>query len=238
MLEQISSYLRRHEGMILGIAFLSVALFLGNKYLNYEAAATNKVAQQAQAIAAQQQVIVNNLTQQLQTAQQHSDALVAHLAANDAKQEAEIANLKATLAQKQQQVQVEPLPEVAAEWNSQIKIPDGVRNTPTGLTITEAAARATVEELIEVPTLQNEVDDLKQMVDDASTTIESQQTTIKAADDLAASLKVQITDDNAAHAKEITALKAAARKSKFKIFWIGYGLGFVSREAIYLGTGR
>jgi hypothetical protein len=237
MIQKISDYIQKHEKLLIVIGALALVLFLGNKWINHEAKVAELENNKAQAIAAQQAVVVQNLTAQLQAAQQHSDAVAVQMAAQAAAQEAEIASLRSSLAQQQAAIKTKPLPEITVQWNGLIGVPDGIQNTDKGLLVNEVAARATVSQLVEVPVLSAEIEDLKKMVSEGNSTTVAQESTIRASEALISGLNTQITDNKTACTKEVAAIKAEEVKSKRKWAIVGYVLGLATRGAIKLGLG-
>jgi hypothetical protein len=196
----------------------------------------NANLQQAQ-ITAQAQADKNSaLAQQIATDNATMKQMVA---ANDQRQAAlnnQIIAL-ATALTKQQKTDTTMTPtELTTRWD--VLVPSaGATVTPTGVSLPEAGAVATVVQLEEVPVQAKTITVLNQeLAGEKEVLAQSQKTN----SDLISSitgLNLQIIDDNKVCTDQIAVVKAAARKSKRRWFTAGFILGFLSRQIIKTETG-
>jgi len=229
MLAKISAYLQSHEKLILGVGTLVIVLYLGNRWINSSEVKADEANQRAQAALVEQKKIVDNLTSSLQDAQKRSDAVVTQSAMQVFNLQQEIASLRNSLALEQEAIRTKPISAIASDWNQLIQIPDGVTNTSIGITVSEAAARATLSTLVEVPVLQKTVDNQSKELASKDLALSAQAATIKASDDLVSGLRVQIVDGQTACTKQVALEKANARKGKRTWFLIGFASGLATR---------
>jgi hypothetical protein len=229
MIQQISDYFKKHEALILGVGVLSLVLFLGNKWLNHRVQIADAANIQAQAALEQQKEKVAELTAVVQSAKATSDAAVAQANAQSLLLQKEIVALQASLAKQQAEIKVKPLPELTAQWNTLIGIPDGVVNTDKGLVVSEPAARTTVSELVEIPVLQETIDDQSKEMSAKDDAIVAQAKTISANEKLISGLNIQISDEKTACTKQVNLATAKAKISKRNWFIAGFVAGIGTR---------
>lgn len=235
-ISQISDYVKKHEALLFGTLALALVLYLGDKYINYRAKSADESAAKSQQILQIQIQANEKLQDALAAMQLQNSEIMAQAKAQNDILESDIARLQSELSKQQAVVHTEPLPELALQWQQLIGI-NGVTNTQAGLVVTEPAARETVSQLVEIPSLKKTVEDQQGELDNSAKVIDSQSKTLDASNKLIDGLKVQITDSDTACKKDIAAVKASEVKSKRKWFVIGYGLGLATRGAIKLLTG-
>ncbi len=231
------SWLQRHERLVLAV-IAGVALWfaigkIDTLLVNHDRAAT----EQAKIVAAVQQEKNDALAVQVaQQAAQYKELTDEVQAQNAQLEQANVA-LVATLT-KQQKVDASlPLPELTNRWLALVPEAKPVA-TPTGVSLTDAGARATVQQLELIPAQQQELVT-------AQTELKNDQNLISAADASITTLNLrvdglglQLADNAKVCATQLATVKAEARKSKRTWFYIGYGAGLATRAAIGFLTGH
>lgn len=220
------SWLLAHERLIVVVLCLLSFLFVANKYLSHEAEKDNAAAVQAQSILTAQQATDKALAAQVAQTQAQYQALVVQLSQQNAQLAASIQTRTVVLQQQQTVDKTLPLPALSTRWTQLANLqPNDLTATPDGVTVTDAGARSTVEELEKVPTLTQDVADGQtenanlQKELDASNVVSKDLTTQVSA------LNTTIVDKDKACTTELTAAKAVARKGKLKAFLYGIGVG-------------
>ena len=236
MLDTWIKFFKAHEKLVL-FTVAGVVLWFGiGKIDTLIANHDNANLQQAQ-ITAQAQADKNSaLAQQIATDNATMKQMVA---ANDQRQAAlnnQIIAL-ATALTKQQKTDTTMTPtELTTRWD--VLVPSaGATVTPTGVSLPEAGAVATVVQLEEVPVQAKTITVLNQeLAGEKEVLAQSQKTN----SDLVSSvtgLNLQIVDNTKVCTDQIAVVKAAARKSKRRWFTAGFILGFLSRQIIKTETG-
>lgn len=227
------SWLKAHERMIIVFMVLLVGCFLGNKWLNadaakkdaaYEALAqrledqksiNDKNAAQTQAQMAQYQVIVETQGRQIA-------ALTGAITARDA-----------ALKHKQEQIASMTLPQVAQEWEKALNLPSGALPIQGDtVVVAEPIARSTVSQLAKTTVLEQDLTDEKAIVagtraqlDGANGVIGSQVTEI-------AGLNATLVLQDQTCKAEVAKVKADGRKSKRNWFIAGFIAGIATRVLV------
>ena len=221
------TWLQKHERLILVILGLVLLYFVVDKSLgivsNYEShkatealAVTATQKAQADAELAQAKSMLIDYQNALATSQEQNAKLVTAIATRD----------KVTVVQQQTDAKLQPS-QLATRWAGLVN-DTGVTATATGYDVTDSAALATVQTLELEPTLKQDLADettksanLQIDVDKANALISQGKIAVNG-------LQLQITDQDKSCTAQITATKAAAKKSNFKWFGIGFGTGFVT----------
>lgn len=227
MIEKISKYVLAHERLLIVVGVIALTLFLGNKWINHEAKVAELENSKAQAVAAQQAIVVQNLTSQLAVAQKNSDAVVAQTSLQVSLLQGQIAALQANLAQQQQKIKSEPLPDLAVRWNDLVG--GGVQNTDKGLVVSETAARTTVSQLVEIPVLNQTIQAQTSELVEKDKAIAAQAGTISASTSLIVGLNTQLSENSKACKTQIDLEIAKSRKSKRNFFIAGFIAGIGTR---------
>jgi hypothetical protein len=226
------TWLQKHEKMIIIFMVLLVALFIGNKYLNADAAkkdaayaalaqklddqkaANDKQTAQTAAVTAQYQQMVDTLSRQN-----------ANLAG-------EISNRNTQLVQKQEQVKTMPLPQVAQEWETALNLPHGVLSVlsiaPTSISVPDSVARQTVTELEAGAIAQANLIDQTAISANLNSELGKSNEVISSQTVEIAGLNATIGLQDQTCKAQVAKVKADARKSKRNWFIAGYVGGFVS----------
>ena len=225
-LQAISQEIRGHHRLFIWAAALGVALTLGVKIINHLA----RVADINAAIA-QKKVEADKDTQKAADDQAKRD-LAQYSAWKEASDKrvdglySAIASLAGELKQQQKQDQALPVPALATRWQQQIEAgPEDVikpdTTIPDALFVSSSAARKTVVLLDEIPADRQQINSQQQVIAEKDADILKQSNLLgDSAVQLAACRQTQ-KDAADACKKQITKIKADARRSKIKVFFIG-----------------
>jgi|SRR5882757_3858849 len=229
----MSAFLKLHERLILIVLGLLVAGFLVWKFLDHSAAVADKKSLQADAVLQQQTVINNNLAAQVKSQGDTLTQLVVQVSQENAALLQAI-QVRSTATVVQQKVDKNlPLPELATRWENLASLqPTDITATTSGLVVSDAGSRMTVQALENLPTLTQNLADTQAIVQNKDSQISSMtefqgtlQTQVKG-------LNLQITDADKACKLQVSAVKSDARKSKMKWFLTGIGIGIGGGVAI------
>jgi len=221
---QAVSWLKQHERIILVVLGLAVALWLGNKWLNYSSKNDDAKLTAAQQVLTTQQQQNQQLAQKIDTETQQYVSLSTQLAAQNQQLLAVIAQRNQATTVQQQKDQVLPLSDLGARWH--LLVPQGtVSNTPSGLLADESASRATVSQLEEVPTLQQNFADDEKIIQSKNQQLDSSTSLNSDYKKQVDGLNLQLTDADRVCNDKIKSVTAKGRKSKLKWFLTGLGIG-------------
>jgi hypothetical protein len=222
------TWLQKHERLIVCTMLIAMALWLGNRYINFAASRAN-----AQLVVATEQAKSAQLsaqqaaTQAAQTAAQYQ-AMVDVLQKQNATLAQAVTQRDAVLGQAQKAVVTATLPEVATQWQTAIGGAGDIVSSTNGLNISSDGSRRTLSMLLELPVLRADLADETKIA-------QNTQTELDKSNGLTASNHVVITALNAEIAAQdkqckadIKAVKADANKGKVKWFKIGFVTGFFS----------
>lgn len=243
-LHKISAYIKAHERLIILLVCLGVGIHFYSRIIGAWESHDQRVADQAHATL--QADIADTKAQADSNAKAAAayQALAAQLAdANKVLAAAQVTRNTATQTQ-QATDRILPPNELAIRWArllnveiQSIQVEPGGKGVPDALLVTPATATETVVQLESVPTLQA---DLK----DEETIAANEATQITSLAGVNVGLNKQIDALNIENVAEINActddknlLKAKARKSKFRWFLIGAGVGWFGRQAVKTYTG-
>lgn len=238
ILKEISSAVKLHERLIIVIISAILLFVCYIKGVTYLASRDQLNANKATAVL-QAQADAN--------AKEATDAKQMQLAYQQLAQQLAGKNQVVIAAQQQRDVDTVkqqtadktlPPPELAARWTTLIGAsPEAVQPSGSGYAATPAAATQTVIQLEAVPQLQADLAGEKQIAANESQQLNSQGSVVDTLNTQINGLNLQITDQGKACTAQVAAVKAQARKSKLHWFEIGFGLGFIAREAIKVSTG-
>jgi hypothetical protein len=231
----IRTWLLDHERLII-VVIVVVGLWFGyGKYAQIRADHDSAVLKQAQIVANQQATQNAALAAQVQTDAAQLKALSDKLEA----QNQQLANANVALAtalSKQQHTDATlPPTELAQRWAEITpNMPAGgvTVNTQNAMTVTQAGAVATVQQLEKVQPLTEELANETTAKANVDQLLVSANKNIFDLDSQITGLNKSIVDNNAVCQDQIKLIKAQAAKSKRRWFVIGYVAGFLSREFI------
>ncbi len=224
---KIRTFLLDHERLII-VVFAAVLLWWGyGKYADIRAQHDNAVLQQAKITTDSQLKVTQAQAAQVQADEAQREALQAKLEAMNAQLVAANTQLATALATRQKTDAALPITDLAARWN--ILVPVATPTvTPTGLSVSQTGAVATVQALEQVPVLQTQLSNeiqLKQN-DDQLLTVDA-----KSIADLntqvAGAFKLD-TDHQAQCVAQINVVKAEAAKSKRRWGKFGFVIGVIT----------
>lgn len=229
----MSTFLKLHERLILIVLGLLVAGFLIWKFLDHSAAVADKKSLQADAVLQQQTVINNNLAAQVKSQGDVLTQLVVQVSQENAALLQAI-QVRSTATVVQQKVdKTLPLPELAIRWENLASLQTtDITATASGLLVSDAGSRMTVQALENLPTLTQNLADTQNIVANKDSQISSMTEFQGTLQDQVKGLNLQITDADKACKLQVSAVRADARKSKMKWFLTGIGIGIGGGVAI------
>jgi len=213
MLTKWITFFKAHETLLILALFLGTGIYGYDKYLNYADRRATASDNAARTAAAQKQAVTAAQVQAYA-------ALIAQISAQNAAIMKAISARDAATKQQQATDATIPLPALAERWatlggfNTTLLTP-----TATGITATDAAARATVQVLEQVPTLQADLRDETALYTNQTNLLASCNATV-------GDQKTEIAKNDAACVADKKKLTADARKSKLKWFFTGLAIGF------------
>jgi hypothetical protein len=229
-------FLKTHERLIIVVLCLIGLVWCVNKYLDHASDKADAKAETAQQVV-QQQIQVNaQLADQVkQTAAQYQ-SITDELMTENQQLLTAIASRNQTVSAQQQKDQSLPLPDLALRWENlaSLKAAD-ITATTSGLQVSEAGSRTTVQNLEQLPVLQSNLADMQKIADNYKEQTSSCQRVNSALTSQVDGLNKQISGMDASCKAEVAAVKAKARKEKLKAFGWGTlfsGLVWVAKELL------
>jgi hypothetical protein len=229
----IRTFLLDHERLII-VLVLAVGLWFGvGKVQSIIADHDSVQLKAAQAVAAQQATQNAALAQQAQEDKAQLQALTDKVTAQNAQLAQANATLAAALSKQQHTDATLPPSELVQRW-AQITptMPTGaVAVAPdNSIKVSQAGAVATVQQLEQVPVLQQQLTNETTLKANDDLLLVQQNKSLTDAFDQITGLNKTIVDNSAVCQDQIKVVKAQAAKSKRRWFIIGYVAGFLTRE--------
>lgn len=232
---EAKSWLLAHERLIIFGLLLGFAAFFGDKILTHEAQKDAIAASQAQQALTIQQEQNKTLAAQVAQQQIQYQALASQVASQNAQLAQAVQTRTAALKTQQQAIQTLPVPAVVDRWAQLTGVkPSEMTPTPDGVLITPEAARTTVSQLEEVPVLRANLADTEAQKANLTTQLSAANDLNGKLTEQVKGLTVEIADTKKADAAELKAERAKSRKSKLKLFGLGYVAGFVSGVVVHV----
>jgi len=236
LLQASEALVAHHPIIITGILALTLWGVVGKVQVAWAAHEANVFNSKNATLAAQVQTNAALAALSASDAQK-VDQLVAQFNASKAETDQEIATLRSQLKKQQATDATLPPDQLAARWESLIKINDQVHPIPAGgYTITQAGAVATTQALENLSELETEIKDGQQTIGQEEGLQAGLQQEITDQKNQITGLNKQIGDDVAACTaevnKQVAAVKADEHKSKRNWFLTALTLGFAG--GIYL----
>jgi hypothetical protein len=221
------TWLQAHERLVLVFMVLLFAGFLGNRYINYDAAKKDTQATIAAQLATEAKASAQQAAQQAaQTAAQYAQ-MVDMLQKQNATLAQAITQRDAILGKQQTEDRAMPPSELVKRW--QVLVPNtNPTATPTGVALTTPDAQSTVATLESVPVLTKNLANETEIAANIQKELDKSNSLTGALNTQVTSLNGEIVANDKACKTEIAAVKADARKGKIKAFKWGFITGFVS----------
>lgn len=232
-MDKYITFIKAHEKMALIIGVLLVCLFLGNKFVNYEAE-KDKLAANSANLILQQQIDANkqNAVQVTQLLGQYS-VIASAVARQNALTASAINNRNQSLKTQINANSSLSLVELAQRWKNLANVPDSdILVNNNAISLTDAGSRATVNQLEQVPVLTANLKDTQGIVANKDLQINQANTLIDGYKNQVTGLSTQIADKDKACKADIDSVKSAARKSKRNWFIAGFISGIATRLAL------
>ena len=234
MLDAYLNWFVTHERVILFALVLGIGVYGFNHWVDKSASTAEEKAKIAEQAAASAQSVADKqaaLMQQQIAAYQQSQietqkeiaALTLQIASRDAASSKRIADVQAPKTP----------PQAVTDLNA------AYPKLPVPLVPTDSGANVPVADLQQFTVTKIQGDTCQADLTDTKTELANDEESLKNATGIISGFQTQVADDKiaattaqAAFDKEKKQLVADARKSKFKIFWMGVVVGFLGREAI------
>lgn len=231
------SWLKQHERLILGLTFLVIVLFLGNKFLNWRSNRDIRQEAVAEKTLTDQKEQNKTLSDATAAQQQQNSQLLQMVTLEIQKLDAAIQSRDAAVKQQQVQDQTLPLTDLVHRWELLVPLPPGdVQATAAGASVNEDGVRKTVSQLEQIPALTADVNSEKAIVTDREKQLDSANSLNADLNKQVGGLNAQLADANKLCADQIKTVKDEATRSKGKWALIG-GVGvLVLRALIHAGT--
>jgi hypothetical protein len=232
-MSEISTWLQKHERLIIVLFVLVFGYFALDKTLGVVVQWDNHRASVAMAtVQAQQAKNDEALAQAKATLLDYQTALAASIKQNAALSAAIVTRDKAVVVQQKTDAQLPPT-ELGQRWENLVScVPVGscVQATASGFAVTNNGAIKTVQQLEQIPVLQQDVTDEKNQNLNLQTDVNKANDLISQGKIVVNGLQLQIQDQQKSCETQITAVKAQARKGKLKSFGIGFVTGYVAGQ--------
>lgn len=240
MLDTYIKWFESHERLLLVALVMGVGVFGFNHWVDKSAeSAANKAAISAQIAEAAKEQDAKNAAMVAQ--------LQAAFNAQQAQRDQEIANLVSAIAQRdaataKKVVEVKQIVDPPAAIQALV---NSYPSLPAVMTATADGADVPVADLNEFTVAKLEHDALKNDLQDTDKELQTTQASFNQLTGVNAGLHTEIDGLHTLVAKnndqceaDKKDLKAQARKSRWHLFWWGFGTGFAGREAIHIFTGK
>jgi hypothetical protein len=228
-MSNVSTWLQKHERLIIVVVVLVFGYFALDEALGVVVQWDNHKASVALATVQAQEVKNEEaLTQAKATLLDYENALAASIKQNIALNAAIAARDKAVVVQQKTDAQLPPM-QLALRWQDLV-IDTGIAPVPNGYQVSNTAALNTVQQLEQVPVLQQDVTDEKNQNLNLQTDVNKANDLISQGKVVVNGLQLQIQDQQKSCETQITALKAQAHKGKVKSFGIGFVTGYVAGQ--------
>jgi hypothetical protein len=232
----ISTYIKSHENLLL-VALLGLSLWFAiGRYdkltANHDASVLKQTLVVAQAQADKNAALAVQATEQ---AAQYK-ALSDKIQAQDAALIQANATLATALTAQQHKDATLPPTELVQRLNTLVPsagatvTPNGV--TPSGVVLPEAGAVATVQALESVPVLSTQLENERTQLGNTQSLLTASTQQVTTLESQVSGLNLSIKDNQAVCNQQITVIKAEARRSKRRWFYVGVVVGFVGRQLL------
>lgn len=233
MLDAYLKWFESHERILIVAMVLIVGAFGINKWLDKSAMdASNKaaVAEQIAAVqhdadvkiaaaVAQQTALFN---QEQQARDQQMATLVAAVASRDAASNTRVETVKQPKTSSQAVVDLQTTYQLAAP----------VTVTDTGAEVPTVDIQQFTVAKIEGDTAKADLNDTKKELSNSTAGLQQATILLSAKDSVITGLNTEIKTDASACDADKAKITAVARKSKWHLFWWGFGAGFIGRQVI------
>ena len=232
----ISTYIKSHENLLL-VALLGLSLWFAiGRYdkltANHDASVLKQTLVVAQAQADKNAALAVQATEQ---AAQYK-ALSDKIQAQDAALIQANATLATALTAQQHKDATLPPTELVQRLNTLVPsagatvTPNGV--TPSGVVLPEAGAVATVQALESVPVLSTQLENERTQLGNTQSLLTATTAQVATLESQVSGLNLSLKDNQAVCNQQITVIKAEARRSKRRWFYVGVVVGFVGRQLL------
>lgn len=231
MHEKYIAVIKAHEKLIAIIAVVVIVVLARSVVMHYvDRAADRALAELAAAkqVAEAQRDANAKLAVAAQQSAADYKALAAQTIAQNSALAAQVASRNQQTQQRIEAVKIEALPLVGNRWRDLLNLsPADIEAADQSLVVSEAASRATVTALEELPTVKANLADMTVQFSNEQKQVAACEANTQSCQSLADGLQSQIRSDGAEYAASEKALKATARKGKIQWAERGFGAGSV-----------
>lgn len=218
------TWLQKHERIIIVFLVLVVGGWLGNHWLNNRAEVADQKVVAAQQVLDTQKAANAQLALEVQQTASQYQAMVNSLTQQNAQLSSAMQSRTVVLQQQQVADKTLPLPDLGKRWSDLAGLNAGdVTASTSGITVTDAGARATVGKLEEVPILTANLADETTVADNRQAELDKSNDLIGGLNQQVTGLNTQIADGQKVCDTKLNASKADANKAKKN--WLLRGLG-------------
>jgi hypothetical protein len=220
------TWIQRHERILIVALVLTFGSWFGNHWLNIKAAADNRAAIIAEKQLDDQKAKDAQLAAQLAQLGQQYQVALRQLSAQNAQLTAAMTNRTVVLRQQQATDKTLPLPDLGKRWSDLADVPTtDITASTSGFTVSDTAARATVEKLESVPVLTQNLKDETTIADNRQSELDKANGLITGLNNQVTNLNMTIADDDKACTSKVSAVKSQARTEKRNWFLRGLAAG-------------
>ena len=236
MLAAISTYVEKHERLVLALVAGVILWFAVGRVDTLIAKHDSAALQQAQAVAQVQADKTAAIAEQVQVQAAQYQALVDKVQAQNAalvKANAELA----TALTKQQRIDASlPPTELVNRWA--VLVPQAKPTvTPTGVAVDTLSAVATIQQLEIIPVQQETIKNNQQELSNAQSLVTAEGQQVQTLNTEVGSLRTQLGDNAKVCDARVKVETDKVHKARRRWFVIGYIAGWVSRQAVKTYTG-
>lgn len=228
------TWIQKHERILIVLLVLLAGAWGYNRYVNYAAGKDHTTASvAAQQLQDQKDFNKQNNTNSQQAATVYQQTITA-LTQQNAQLAAAISARNKTLTDQQGKNNTAPLQDVAKRWSMLTGIADtDITASASGVTVTDAGARVTVNTLENVPVLQANLKDTQTSCRNTQTELDKANNVIGTLNTQVTGLNTQILEQDNTCKKQLAQAASDARKGKLKWFKAGVVTGFLG--GLFLG---
>ena len=237
-LEKYLLAFEKHERLLIVLAVLAFGTFGVSRFLNYESAQKDAKVAALTLVVNQDKQNVANLALQASTAQATYQTTLDAITKQNASLSAALQADGALLAKNRAVDKTLSLPDVAKRI--EVLVPasvGGLTATTDGIVMNDTASHSVVDNLEEVPVLQDELTKSTQLIANGKVAIDQANTVIADKNAQIAGLDKSLTDQQAHEAAVIAADKIKIKKAWRNGFKWGFATGFAAGAFIMHGVG-
>jgi hypothetical protein len=216
----VDDFLKNHKHLVIVLIAAIVFVFIGSKWIDHQENVAKLQADSAHQILAVQESKNEELKNIVADQSKKYDQILSQVTAQNTTLLQELSNRQVALRKQKTINQTSTLPELTGHWqtltntsSSDFSISDGK------ISISESAARITVNGLDERAVLQKDIADKDQLLNNKESLLNGLQNVNTSLKDQVNGLNIQITDQNNSCTAEKKVLQAQIKKAKRNTFF-------------------